>query len=176
MMIDVISRVVLALVLMCFGGLAQASSSPTLDRVLQLGVLKVGMSGDQPPLTMVSRQGDLIGLDVDMATAMAGALEVELELVQLPFGQLLEALQAGKLDMVISGMGITAERARSISFVGPYMMSGKSLLTRSDELANIYEAEQLNRGELRLAALRNSTSQSYIEAMAPAAEMILVED
>ncbi len=156
--------------------MAATSDSPVLDRVLDFKVLKVGMSGNQPPMNTNSRSGQIIGYDVDLARALAGAMGARLEILTMPFGELLGALDAGKIDMVMSGMSITAERTRDYTFVGPYMMSGKSILTNSSLLAKATASEDFNRSELKLAALEGSTSQTFIEMAAPEATLITVKD
>ena len=80
---------------------ALADGSPVLDRVIDFKVLKVGMSGNQPPLNTNSRSGQLIGFEVDLARALANAMGVRLEIVTMPFGDLLKALEKDKVDMVI---------------------------------------------------------------------------
>jgi polar amino acid transport system substrate-binding protein len=151
-------------------------SSPVLDRVVDFKVLKVGMSGNQPPMNTNSRSGQLIGYDVDLARALAGAMGARLEIVTMPFGELLGAMDEGKVDMVMSGMAITAERSRDYTFVGPYMMSGKSILTKSVMLSRATKAGEFNRAELKLAALEGSTSQVFIETVAPEATLVKVKD
>jgi polar amino acid transport system substrate-binding protein len=155
---------------------ANAQNSPVLDRVLQSGELRVGMSGNQPPFNVVSRGGSMIGIEVDLATVLAAAIGVELNIVNKPFGELLQALSAGEVDMVMSGVTITAERTREAAFVGPYVFSGKSILTKSAALAAAREAGEINRANLKLAALENSTSQMFIEQYLPEAQLILVKD
>ena len=107
-----------------------------------------------------NREGGLMGMDVDLAKALAVAMRVKLEIKTMPFGELMTALEKDEIDMVISGMAITPERTEFASFVGPYMMSGKSILTKSSVLANIKGTEEFNRGDLTLVALSNSTSSS----------------
>jgi polar amino acid transport system substrate-binding protein len=153
------SLVILSIV--CLTGLA--SDSPVLDRVTKQGVLRVGMSGDQAPMNAKNRTGQLIGLEVDLATLLAAAMDVRLEPVVKPFGQLLPALKAGEVDIVMSGMTITAERTASVSFVGPYMVSGKSILTKSKTLAAAKEAVEINKANLTVTALENSTSESFVK-------------
>ena len=173
---------IVALSLLLVGGLfanvsaATAQESPVLDRVVETGELRVGMSGNQPPFNMRDRTGNLMGLDVDLATALAAAMNAELQIVTKPFGELLTALEAGEVDMVISGMTITAGRSRRVSFVGPYMLSGMSILTNSRSLAAIEETEDFDQANLKLAALRNSTSQAFVERHLPAAQLTPVED
>jgi len=147
----------------------------TLQRVIDFKVLKVGMSGNQPPMTMISRDGGMMGFDVDLARALAEAMKVKLEVVPMPFGELMSALEADKVDMVLSGLAITPERTELVSFVGPYMMSGKSLLTKNSVLAKIKGSKEFNRKDLKLLALSNSTSASFVQAVAPEATLIAIE-
>jgi polar amino acid transport system substrate-binding protein len=153
---------------------ASAQDSPVLDRVVQNGELRVGMSGGQPPYNVRSRSGTLIGFEVDLATLLAAAMEVELVTVQKPFGELMAALDAGEVDMVMSGMAITPARAQRASFVGPYMLSGRSILTNSRVLAAIDEAGDIDQASLKLAALENSTSQRFIQRYVPRAQLVTV--
>lgn len=143
----------------------------TLRRVIDFKVLNVGMSGDQPPMNTVNRSGGLMGFDVDLARAMAAAMNVKLEIKVLPFGELMDALERDEIDMVISGMAITPARTEKVSFVGPYMMSGKSILTRDSVLAKVSEAGEFNRKDLTLLALKNSTSTTFIREVAPQAKL-----
>lgn len=148
----------------------------TLQRVVDFKVLKVGMSGNQPPMNTFNRDGGLMGFDVDLAKALALAMRVKLEIKTMPFGELMTALEEDEIDMVISGMAITPERTELASFVGPYMISGKSILTKDSVLAKISSSEEFNRKDLKLAALSNSTSASFVRMVAPEATLIEVAD
>ncbi len=151
-----------------------ALAGDTLQRVVDFKVLKVGMSGNQPPMTMTNREGGMMGFDVDLAKALADAMKVKLEIIPMPFGELMSALEEDKIDMVLSGLSITPGRTEMVSFVGPYMMSGKSILTKNSVLAKIQEGNDFNRKELKLLALSNSTSASFVRAVAPNAQLIEV--
>jgi polar amino acid transport system substrate-binding protein len=138
-----------------------------LARIVERGVIRVGMTGEQPPLTMISRDGEFLGLDVALMRVLAQNMGVEAEFVKLPFNKLLDALDARDVDVVMSGMTITPARVERVAFVGPYFTSGKTLLTRTTELAAIEIAEDLNRPELRFAALAGSTSEDFARRMLP---------
>ena len=156
-------------------GLA-AQDGATLNRVVANQVLRVGMSGAQPPFNMRGRTDSLMGLEVDLAKILASAMQVELKIVTKPFSQLMAALAAGEVDMVISGMAITPGRAQTAGFVGPYMLSGKSILTNSTALAAIDSSDDINRRNLKLAALENSTSEAFIKRHAPQAQFVPIQD
>jgi polar amino acid transport system substrate-binding protein len=153
-----------------------SAESPVLDRVLKNRELRVATSGTQPPFNAVSREGQLIGLEVDLARLLAEAIGVDLSLTSMPFPDLLPALQAGKVDMVLSGISITAERSRDFAFVGPYLLSGKSVLTDSRTLTGMKTPRDLDKPELTLVALENSTSQSYLARVAPRAKLVTTRD
>ena len=144
----------------------------TLNRVEDFKVLTVGMSANQPPMNMTNREGGLMGFDVDLAKALATAMKVQLDIKVMPFGQLMTALEENKVDMVLSSMSITPARTQLVSFVGPYMMSGKSILTKNDVLSKISSTEEFNRKDLKLMALSNSTSASFVRSAAPEASLI----
>jgi polar amino acid transport system substrate-binding protein len=152
-----------------------AQDSPVLDRIIETSTLRVGMSGNQPPFNMKARDGAMMGLEVDLANALAAAMKVELQIVQKPFGDLIPALENGEVDLVLSGMTITADRSRSVSFVGPYVISGKSILTKSANLAAVQEAGELNESDIRLVTLRNSTSETFVRTNLPEAQLTAVD-
>ncbi len=152
-----------------------ADTAPVLKRISSSGTLKVGMSGGQPPFNFTSREGSIIGMDVDLATLLATALDVNLQIVDMPFGQLLPALQSGKVDLVISGMTATLQRNMTTAFVGPYYVNGKSILARSETIAAL-GTEELGSTKRKVAALKGSTSEDFVRKVAPDAELTTTED
>jgi polar amino acid transport system substrate-binding protein len=149
--------------------------SPDLSRIVKSGKLRVGMTGDQPPLNVMSRSGQLIGMEVDLANLLASSMQVDLEIVQKPFAQLLPAIDKGEVDLVMSGMTITPERNLRVAFVGPYFVSGKSILTKSKKLAEASEAETINDPSVRLVTLEASTSARFVEMVLPKTKLTTVD-
>ena len=162
--------------LMLASASAMAQTSPVLDRILESGEIRVGMSGTQPPFNARSRDGELIGLDVDLANRISTAMDVDLKIVEKPFGDLLKALEKGEVDVVMSGVSITAKRSAKFAFAGPYTMSGKSLLTKSETLADAGGADTLNSDKHSFATLANSTSQEFVEKYLPEGKLVKIRD
>lgn len=152
-----------------------ALAEDALSDILDSGVLKVAMSGDQPPYNMTTRDKKLIGFDVDLAHSMANAMKVKLEIVEMPFGELMPALNKGKVDMIISGMAITAERSQLASFIGPYNVSGKSILSTKEVMEEL-QHEGFNTEESRIVALANSTSKTFAEQNMPKAKVSTISN
>lgn len=156
---------------------ASGDSQPgRLAHVLETGVLRVGLTGTQPPLNMKNKRGELIGFDVDLIDALADSMKVEARTVIYPFSELLPALEKGEVDLVISGMTITAERNARVSFAGPYFISGKSLITKSDDLADVQTSAELNTPGRSFAALTGSTSEEFINEFLSDAELVSTSD
>ncbi len=154
---------------LCFG------DGPVLDRVVEQGVLRVAMSGDQQPFNFVyGKKKSVIGFDVDLAGALARTMNVKLEVIRMPFDELIDAVEQGKADMVISGMTITPARTRRVSFIGPYMLSGKSLLATPMLMSKITPSAGFNSSGAKLAALRGSTSESLVQQQLPKASLTAV--
>ena len=122
--------VALGLVLTLFFAGA-AGAGPVIDRIQSKGELVVGTSGNQPPLNVTTKDGKIIGLEIDISTLMASAMGVKLTIVGMPFADLLPALKEGKIDLILSGMTITLKRNMDVVFVGPYYVTGKAFLTKS---------------------------------------------
>ncbi len=148
------------------------AAGPVMDRILKKGELVVGTTGEQPPLNARSKNGEIIGMDADIARIIAQGLGVELAFKAMPFNDLLPAIEAGKIDMIISSMTITPQRNRKLAFVGPYYMSGKGLLTKSKNLSSMQKSNALNDSRFSVAVLKDSTSQKFAEQTAPKAQIV----
>jgi ABC-type amino acid transport substrate-binding protein len=148
-------------------------SQKTLKKIAQRGELRVGMSANQPPFTMKAKDGSIIGYEADLATILAEALGVKLQLVPIPFPELLNALEEEKVDVVMSGMTITLKRNMRVAFAGPYLLSGKSILTKSVSFTEADESEDLNENSVKLVVLKGSTSETFARRDMPEAELFL---
>jgi polar amino acid transport system substrate-binding protein len=146
---------------------ANTAASPVIDRILQRQELVVGMAGNMPPLNMTTKEGDLIGYEVDLAKAMAKSMGVKAKLAVIPFAELLPALQSGKIDMILSNMTITPKRNLKVAFVGPYFTSGKAFLTKIKTIAMANKPQDVDDKNTKLVALKGSTSQAFVEEAMP---------
>ncbi len=158
------------LVMMLSEGVATAGL--ILDDILKRGELVVGITGEQPPFNLISKGGEVIGFDADLATSIARSMNLQVRLARMPFAELLPALQAGKVDMIVSGMTMTTERNTKVAFIGPYFVSGKGVLLKRKSV-EMLKKEGLNSAKLRVATLKGSTSQALVEKAAPNAVLNL---
>ncbi|UXP32916.1 transporter substrate-binding domain-containing protein [Reichenbachiella agarivorans] len=146
-----------------------------LNKIIESGELRVGMTGTQPPFSMKTKKGEIIGYDVDLANLLATSMELKLKIVEMPFAELIPSLNEGKIDLVISGMTITPTRNAKNAFAGPYMISGKSILTKSKVLANATNPQDINTN-IKVVTLQGSTSQRFAEKHLTNVNLLLVTD
>lgn len=150
-----------------------APAGNSLDRIMQKGELIVGITGAQPPLNATTKDGKIIGFDADIAAAIAMNMGIQVKFKQMAFSELLPALEAGKVDMVLSGMTMTPMRNLKVAFVGPYYISGKGILTKAKTIGALQKTDGLNKPEFKIAALKGSTSQKFVESTAPKAALVV---
>lgn len=157
-------------------------SSPTfaqqvLASIIKKGELRIGMSGKQPPFSMKSKTGELIGYEVDLAKALAKNMGVELKLVEMPFSDLMGALKAGKIDGIMSGMTMTPERNLSALFAGPYLLSGKTILTKSSKVSEFMgDNAASSKKKFKIVSLKGSTSEEFVRKVMSKHEIIIVNN
>jgi lysine-arginine-ornithine-binding protein len=85
--------------------------------------LRMGVEGAYPPFNFVDAAGKVEGFDVDIGEALCAHLARQCEWVVVPWDGLIPALQAGKFDVLMSSMTITAERRQQVLFTKPYYFS-----------------------------------------------------
>ncbi|RPI05639.1 MAG: ABC transporter substrate-binding protein [Zetaproteobacteria bacterium] len=149
-----------------------ARVAPVLERILAKKELVVGTAADMPPLNMTLKDGNIVGMEVDIAAQMASGIGVKLTLKPMPFNDLLPALEAGQVDLILSGMTMTPLRNTKVAFAGPYFGSGKSVLIKQEKVASLQSTEMMNNPDVTVAALKGSTSQLFVERFAPKAKLV----
>lgn len=160
-------------------GCTSATPTPaqtTIERIQEKGVLVLGTSGSMTPMTRSVNGGkDVVGFDVDVAQLMADSMNVKLVKRVIPFDQLLDALEKGEVDVVISNMSMTPERNLKVAFVGPYLTSGKCVITKQQDLATLENAKSVNNAANKLVVLKGSTSEAFAATLMPDVERVVVE-
>lgn len=148
----------------------------TLAKILKNGEIRIGLTGNQPPFNMKSKSGELMGFEVDLAKVLANGMGVKLTTVVMPFSELLPALEAGKIDAVMSGMTVTSERSVKALFAGPYTISGKSILAKSSVLSKLKGTEAANNEAYKITCLKGSTSEAFVKKYMPKAQAMPVNN
>lgn len=140
-----------------------------LNTIQEKGKVVVGMSADYAPYEFhyIDENGkDVIGgFDVDIANEIADALGVDLVIQEMDFDALVAALPAGKVDLVISGMNPTEERAKVVDFSEIYYNSKHGILVRSEDADKFKTFKDLE--GLKVGVQLGSTQEQIAKAEIP---------
>jgi len=113
--------------------LVSCSPADRLDRILETGILRVGMDASYPPFESIDGEGNLVGLDVDLGRELARRLGVEARFVaNLSYDGLYDALTADQVDVVISALYVDPMRMADFAYSRSYFNAGQVLVVRAD--------------------------------------------
>jgi polar amino acid transport system substrate-binding protein len=163
------------LVTACNATQADNPDTPVFSRIAERGELVLGTSANMAPMTYKNADGKVVGLDIDIARLMAKSMDTKLAIRTLSFAELLPALERGEVDVVISNMAITPRRNLQAAFVGPYMTSGKCIITKQKRLARADPTANLNTTDTHLAVLAGTTSADFVKTLLPEATVTTTE-
>lgn len=135
-----------------------------LEQIKKNKKLVVATSPDYPPFEfMVSENGKskIVGADIDLAQKIADKLGVELELKAMDFDALLPALQAGKVDMVITGMTPNEKRKKAVDFSDIYFKGENAVIVNAKDAGKFTSEDQLKKA--KLGVQKGSTQETYVK-------------
>lgn len=153
--------------------LPAVATADKLQDILNSGTVRVGILLDVPPWGFTDENGQPTGLDVDVANLMADELGVDLEIVQVTGTNRIPSLLADQVDVLISAIGATSERAQQLMFSQPYVavqlgVYGPSSIEPTDDVADL-EGRQI-------AVARGTTLDLWLTDNAEGANIVRFED
>lgn len=103
-------------------GLETPPIKSQLDAIMRNGYIRVASDATYAPFAMVTKKGEFIGFDMDIAREMARELGVKHKRVNIPFAELIPLLQRDYCDIVISGMEMKEELSEKVDVTKPYII------------------------------------------------------
>lgn len=122
--------------------------------------LRVGMELNFPPFEVKTPDGTPSGVSVELAQELGVFLGRKVAIVDMPFDALIPSLKTDKIDLIISSMTSTPERAKSIDFSDPYVSTGLAILAGKN--TNIQSVADLDLSERRIAVKKGTTAHIYV--------------
>jgi polar amino acid transport system substrate-binding protein len=125
------------------GCTSSASSQPTgthgslYSVVIKRGVLRVGVRPDDPPHSFLNSQGKYVGFDVDIATAIAQDWGVKLQLVPVNELTRFSFVQNGRIDLAVTSISKTVQRAEEVDFSETYYFSDQTILVQKGKYQHL---------------------------------------
>lgn len=102
--------------------------------------LRVGVSATREPFSFMDRNGRIVGHDGDLARFIAQRLARPIEFQDMKFMALIPALQAGKIDLIVTGMFESAERRKFVNFTQPYYANSQVMVVKGAAISGSGES------------------------------------
>lgn len=104
--------------------------------------LVMGTNAAFPPYEFTDENGEIVGIDAEIAAAIADKLGMKLVIKDMEFDSLITAVSTGSVDMVLAGMTVDPEREESVNFSTPYAKGIQVVIVKEDsEIASIDDLE-----------------------------------
>ena len=105
-------------------------------------IIRVGTAITEPFSFYMNKE--LIGYDIDLINFIAEDNDYLIEIIEMPFANLIPSLRSEKIDIIIAAIHITEEREAIIDFSIPYLTTGLVMVANennSNEMNSIYDLE-----------------------------------
>lgn len=156
---------------------APSFAADRLEAILAQGYVRVGMTGDFKPFSYLNPESKQFeGMDVEMAQSLAKALGVELRLVHTSWPNLMNDLVADKFDIGMTGISVNLERQKKALFSTAFMVSGKTPITKCENVAKFQTLEQIDKPGVKLIVNPGGTNERFAKANIKNAEITVYND
>lgn len=148
----------------------QPTIAAGLIAIEKRGNLIVGVKDDLRPLGFRDTDGQLVGLEIDLAHYLAKALLGNSEAVTLqPLDnrERLDAVMDDRVDLVIAGVTATSSRSRLINFSTPYYLDGTALVTSNQTIQTLKDLQQAT-----IAVLNGSSAIATVRSLLPNVRLV----
>ena len=130
--LSIVLVAVMAATMLCACGKKEAAGM-TVNK----GVLTMATNAYFPPYEYYQGE-DIVGIDADIAKAVADKLGLELKIEDMEFDSIITAVQTGKADMGLAGMTVTDERKESVNFSDTYATGIQVVIvTENSDIASV---------------------------------------
>lgn len=158
---------------------SRSAMPPDIQRILERGKLVVAILGrDNSPFFMDLGNGELGGLDIRLAQAIADQLGVDLELNRSAktFNDVVETVYGGSADLAISKISRTMQRAMRVRFSRPYLQMRQGLLINRLQVAQQTKSrnitETIRNLEGKVGVIKGSSYVGFLQQQFPKATIV----
>jgi len=142
-----------------------AVSADILEEVKKKGVLVAGVNEASPPFGFLDREkGEIVGIEPDLAAAIAKKLGVKLKFLPVTSAERIPALLDGKVDIVAATMSKNPDRARLVDFSLTYFKTAERLLARTGAIVTVKDL-----AGKKVGVVQGAESELHLKREAPAA-------
>lgn len=124
------------------------------------GILTMGTNAAFPPYEYKEGE-EIVGIDAEIAQALADKLGLELQIKDMDFSSLITAVQSGKIDISLAGMTVNEERKKNVDFTDSYAKGVQVIIVKED--SDITSVDDLSNDKL-IGVQQGTTGHNYCES------------
>lgn len=133
-----------------------------LPEVFASNALIVGLNPEYKPL-VYKQKGKLTGIEPAMAQEVGKLLKQKIAFKEYAWSELIPALENGDIDVIMSGMSITAERAQRVRFTQPHLEIGQMAIIRQSDIARLSQPRSIFKAGMRIGVEPGTTGEQYVK-------------
>jgi polar amino acid transport system substrate-binding protein len=157
--IGITTLLILGLLLAAAGCTSSSTLTPA-SPTDQKKTLVVGIDSEYKPFSYLDPSGSVTGFDVDSMKWIAQKKGMDVRFQSIAWDGIIPALQAGKVDLIYSGMTITAERAEQVNFSTPYWEVNQDVVARTDSKITL---DDVTSGKAIIGAQSGCTAAIWVD-------------
>ena len=132
---------------------------------------RIGISPEYMPLAFKEAPFGLVGVEVDFANQLGKDLGKTIVFVETPFPELIQALLEERIDIIMSGMSITREREKLVSFTDSYATIGQMVLVRAKDRSAFPNVQSFSQLTSKVGFVQATTGEIAAKAFFPRATL-----
>ena len=135
--------------------------------------LRAGVTTTYPPI-IFRQAGQIAGVEADLARLLGTRLGRPVYFTEVPWDQQIDALMAGKTDIIMSGMSVTEARAVRIAFTDPYLEGGLMAAVRTEDARRYSSREALLQTSASVGVIERTTGDVFMQQSFPNARRVVL--
>jgi len=137
----------------------EAATEATIQTAVD-GVLTMATNAAFPPYEYIEG-GNIVGIDAEIATAIAEKLGLEIQIEDMEFDAIIESVKSGKADIGLAGMTVTPDRQESVNFTATYATGVQVVIVTEDSAITSVDDLFAEGASNVIGVQRNTTGDLY---------------
>lgn len=172
------SSAVAALMVLVLMAVAGSAMAVTLQQIKDRGYVRIAVA-NEIPYGYVGVDGKAAGAGPDVAKAVLKSMGIDsIQWTVTPFGSLIPALKANRVDMVSAEMAILPQRCQQIDYAGPNTTAGEGLLVLEGNPEDVHSYEIFaKRDDLKVGILSGGDQLNMMQDLGvPMSQMVMIKN
>ncbi len=154
-------RLILAILAASFAAGCATGRNEMLAAKLDRKSLRIGVETSFKPF-IFRQDGRISGIEADFAREIGRLTGAEIQFVETKWEDLIPNLCEKKIDVIMSGMTVTEERSKKISFCSPYIVAGQMAVLRTTDIAEFSTGLKVIQTKKRIGFVKDTTGNFFV--------------